>query len=149
MTPETRFKVNTPTVTHETIAGESVIINLETGNYYSLQGTGANIWALVVQNGAVSEIVDELLRFYNGIPGEIEGSVTQLLAELHSERLIIPDQATGRCNNKGGLPITTSPDKLEFQMPQLQKFTDMQELLLLDPIHEVDAGGWPSAKQNQ
>ena len=28
--------MNTPTVTHETIDGEAVIINLDSGNYYSL-----------------------------------------------------------------------------------------------------------------
>jgi hypothetical protein len=28
----------------------------------------------------------------------------------------------------------------------LNKYTDMQDLLLLDPIHEVDAAGWPSTK---
>jgi hypothetical protein len=27
--------------------------------------------------------------------------------------------------------------------PVLDKYTDMQELLLLDPIHEVDDAGWP------
>lgn len=26
----------------------------------------------------------------------------------------------------------------------LTKYTDMQELLLLDPVHEVDDEGWPS-----
>lgn len=29
----------------------------------------------------------------------------------------------------------------------LEKFTDMEDLLLLDPIHEVDvAAGWPTTK---
>ena len=26
----------------------------------------------------------------------------------------------------------------------LGKYTDMQELLLLDPVHEVDEAGWPN-----
>ena len=31
--------------------------------------------------------------------------------------------------------------------PELQRFTDMQELLLLDPIHDIDLNGdgWPVA----
>jgi hypothetical protein len=33
--------------------------------------------------------------------------------------------------------------ELPFVAPVLDKYTDMQELLLLDPIHEVDASGWP------
>jgi hypothetical protein len=38
-----RFRVNTPTVTHETIDGEAVIINLDSGNYYSLIEVGSFI----------------------------------------------------------------------------------------------------------
>jgi hypothetical protein len=34
--------------------------------------------------------------------------------------------------------------RLSFTHPQLQKYTDMQELLLLDPIHEVEESGWPA-----
>jgi hypothetical protein len=33
-----------------------------------------------------------------------------------------------------------------FSPPVLQKFSDMQELLLVDPIHEVKAEGWPLTK---
>jgi hypothetical protein len=31
-----------------------------------------------------------------------------------------------------------------FVEPALNKYTDMQELLLLDPVHEVSEAGWPS-----
>ena len=34
-------------------------------------------------------------------------------------------------------------EKTQFEFPIIEKFTDMQELLLLDPIHEVDEKGWP------
>jgi hypothetical protein len=30
-------------------------------------------------------------------------------------------------------------------MPPISKFTDMQDIILLDPVHEVDARGWPHA----
>jgi len=30
-----------------------------------------------------------------------------------------------------------------FVKPILQKYTDMADLLLLDPIHEVGEQGWP------
>jgi hypothetical protein len=30
--------------------------------------------------------------------------------------------------------------------PVLEKYTDMQELLLLDPIHDVEEAGWPKAR---
>ena len=39
--------VNSPHVVHETIDGETIIIHLGTGTYYSLDGVGADIWALL------------------------------------------------------------------------------------------------------
>ena len=45
----TRFKVNTPPVIHETLDGEVIVVNLDTGTYYSIPGTGAEIWTLVDQ----------------------------------------------------------------------------------------------------
>ncbi len=53
----TRFRVNTPTVTHETIDGEAVIINLDSGSYYSLVDVGATVWQFLYQRAPVSEIV--------------------------------------------------------------------------------------------
>jgi hypothetical protein len=35
----------------------------------------------------------------------------------------------------------------EFQPPVLESYSDMQDILLLDPIHEVDdKAGWPNPK---
>ena len=44
--------------------------------------------------------------------------------------------------------VETDPgiERLSFEAPILHKYTDMQDLLLLDPIHEVDEAGWPSVK---
>ena len=32
----------------------------------------------------------------------------------------------------------------EYQAPSLEKYSDLQDLLLIDPIHEADESGWPS-----
>jgi hypothetical protein len=34
-----------------------------------------------------------------------------------------------------------------FTAPALEKYNDMQDLLLLDPIHETDEQGWPVRRQ--
>ena len=36
---------------------------------------------------------------------------------------------------------------IPFDAPILKRYTDQQELLLLDPIHEVDDIGWPREKE--
>jgi hypothetical protein len=33
-----------------------------------------------------------------------------------------------------------------YTKPVLNKYTDMQQLLLADPLHEVQEAGWPHTK---
>ena len=44
-------------------------------------------------------------------------------------------------------PTLLVTEKLAYEHPVLQKYTDMEDLLLLDPIHDVDEAGWPARKQ--
>ena len=36
-------------------------------------------------------------------------------------------------------------ERVPYVPPVLEKFTDMQDLILLDPVHEVSERGWPHA----
>lgn len=137
-----RFRVNTPTVTHETIDGEAVIINLDSGNYYSLVDVGSFIWGLVEKGASASEVQNQVLQTYHGDATEIDRGVQELLAELQQENLIVPvDGAGGFDPNQ--LASNNGHEKPTFSPPLLNKYSDMQELLLLDPIHDVDEAGWP------
>jgi len=149
MQNDTYFKVNTPTVSHETIDGEAVIINLDNGNYYSLTDAGSVIWDLVAHRLPVSEICREVCETYQGDRSQIESGVHELLSHLQQENLIVSGNGEDaelvvvgngvvHANGNGN-----GHSKTEFKLPVLQKYTDMQELLLLDPIHDVDDTGWP------
>jgi len=147
MNADTRFRVNTPAVTHEVIDGEAVIINLVTGNYYSLQGEGAEIWSLLAGGLALGAVVDQMTQSYEGDSSAIGNNVLELASQLQQEQLIltgteievpaVADLERRHTNGNG---------KQSFRAAVLHKFTDMQELLILDPIHEVDAAGWPHKK---
>ena len=141
-----RFRVNTPTVTHETIDGEAVIINLDSGNYYSLVEVGSFIWGLVEKGASASEVQNLVLQTYQGNGPEVDRGVQELLAELQQENLIVPVDGAGaldvpQLNQE--LPSNNGYEKPSFNPPLLHKYSDMQELLLLDPIHDVDDAGWP------
>ena len=140
-----RFRVNTPTVTHEIIDGEAVIINLDSGNYYSLVDAGSFIWGLIERGISAGELPDVVLQNYQGDATEVDRSVQELIGQLQAENLIVP--VTGDASaDLAGLTQAASPDqngKPSFHPPSLHKYSDMQELLLLDPIHDVDDAGWP------
>ena len=138
-----RFRVNTPTVTHETIDGEAVIINLDSGNYYSLVEAGSFIWALVDKGASASEVQDVVQLSYEGDAADIDQGVQQLLAQLQQENLIVPVDGTPGVDLTDLTASHNGQGKPSFKAPALNKFSDMQELLLLDPIHDVDDTGWP------
>lgn len=144
MTDSFYFKINTTAIAHETIDGEVVMVNLNNGSYYSLDKVGAVIWNFIDKGMSAKQITDLIKIQYSGDSLEIESSVSELLTELQKEELILlsntvkgdlPDNG----HSKGSLEI----EKKDFEKPVLQKFTDMQDLLLLDPIHDVDEMGWP------
>jgi hypothetical protein len=138
-----RFRVNTPTVTHETIDGEAVIINLDSGNYYSLVEVGSFIWGLVEQGASASEVHNLVLQTYQGDATDIDRGVQELLDQLQQENLIVPVEGAETFDLTQVLPSNNGHDKPSFNPPLLHKYSDMQELLLLDPIHDVDEAGWP------
>ena len=135
-----RFTVNNPEVINETIDGESVMINLRTGNYYSLTGSGADVWAAIECTASAPEIVDHLCQRYGAPRDRVEADVQRLLAELRAEDLVVPANGDGAQRLPDG---RTHGDP--YEPPALEKYTDMQDLILLDPVHEVDDRGWPHA----
>jgi len=148
MSELTIFTVNLSQIAHETIDGEVVIIHLKSGTYYSLQNVGANIWNLLENGANVTEIITQITHQYDGNHSEIENAVNQLISKLQEENLI--EAATGEDHiHKSRLKIATEvhAEKPPFQTPVLEKYDDMQDLLLLDPIHEVDETGWPHRQE--
>jgi coenzyme PQQ synthesis protein D (PqqD) len=138
-----RFRINTPTVTHETIDGEAVIINLDSGNYYSLVEVGSFIWGLIENGASVSEVQNLVLQAYDGNATEVERGLQELLTQLQQENLIVPVDGAETFDPDQVLPSNNGHEKPSFNPPVLHKYSDMQELLLLDPIHDVDEAGWP------
>jgi hypothetical protein len=139
------FRVNSPSVMHETIEGEVIVIDLTTGTYYSLRETGAAIWQAIEHEADVDGIAAAVERRYEGDPAEVRAAVAQLLAELQSEGLIA--RAAGVNGNGSAAAAPDDGEVVEsrapFRAPVLEKHSDMQELILLDPVHEVGAQGWP------
>ena len=141
--------VNGPNVIHETIEGEAVIINLMSGRYYSLQGTAAEIWELIGKGGTVSGIVAAMAGRYAAADVDMHDVVIGLLGRLREEELIRVEPASESIGREiaPAEAVTASPAQSSgFELPALQVYTDLEDLLLLDPIHEVNDEGWPVAK---
>jgi hypothetical protein len=140
--PDRTFEVNVPTVISETIDGETVVINLASGIYYSLKHTGAAIWAAIEQSASLGAIAAMVRSRYAVDGHDVEHEISTLVERLIEEDLV-------RLTLGDLSPPTTRAPSLEeqrgpFLTPVLDKFTDMEEMLLLDPVHDVDEKGWPN-----
>lgn len=142
---EGRFRTNSPPVVHETVEGETIVVNLDTGSYYDLNELGGSILGLLNQGMTVAELTSLVAGTYGLDVADagraVEGFATQLVAE----QLLVPSGSADEYPASSWQAPGDAPElPAGYSEPALNKYTDMQELLLLDPVHEVDEAGWPS-----
>jgi Coenzyme PQQ synthesis protein D (PqqD) len=138
-----RYRVNSPQVISETVGGETIIVNLASGHYFNLQGTAVDVWQALEREEPSESIVASLEQRYAAGNGEIEAAVDKLLVDFVAAELLVPDE-----NGAGAVQLVPSAlegERTPFVAPSFTIFTDMQDIILLDPVHEVDARGWPHA----
>ena len=137
-------------VIQDTIEGESVIVNLATGNYFSVDKVGAEIWQNIEQGKSIGEIFEIIFSEYDGDKDKIRITVDGFFDELIKEDLVVKrsEQPGGSVGNENKKTAIEQGQKKVFEAPNLKKYTDVQDLLLLDPIHESDETGWPNMKMD-
>jgi len=135
---EKKLHADTPRMVHETIDGEVIVIDLATGIYFSLQGGAADVWALLGAGRSTADIVSSLASAYKENPDSIRSVLEPFLDELESESLVV-------AKLDADLPSNSVPDLQATGAfsAGLEKHTDMTELIMLDPVHDVDSVGWP------
>ena len=138
---DARFVVRSPQLIHRVIDDETVMIDLETGNYYTLLGSATVMWACIGAGKSVRETIDHLRRCYEGDPQAMEQALRRLLDQLMEEGAIV---TSSDVIAKDGVPAPTEGVRPSFTDPVFEKYDDMADLILLDPVHEIDQEeGWP------
>ena len=70
------------------LAGEAVILQLNSGEYYGLNPVGAFVWSLIQRPRTVAELRDAVCRKYDVAPERCERDLDTLLGELRAADLI-------------------------------------------------------------
>lgn len=142
------YHTDLPNIMHEQIDGEVVVVNLDNGTYYSFDGVGGAVWNLLDGAGRdLASLTAGLITRYTGDPAQIAAAAARFIAQLTAEGLIRVEAIEGDAGVPPGDPgVPSTTPATPFSEPTLQKYTDMEALLLADPIHEVDEAGWPHLK---
>lgn len=133
------LRPNERAVSSEEIDGEAILMNHDTGMYFNSTGSGGLIWRAIGLGASAEQVVQALAAHYE-VPSEsIRSDVTAFLVVLESHGLIV----------SGGAPLELAPSvpgpaRERYAPPELGVHSDLADLLLLDPIHEVAEAGWPT-----
>ena len=135
------FTANRPAVLDEVFDGEAVLVNLATGRYYALCDYGTQIWAVVATGSTWPQTLEQVAELRSQAPGAIAASLLRYVHRLADEQLLLVEGELA--------PAASIDPDSPIAEPTLQSFTDMEDLLLLDPIHDIDLDGtgWPKAQQ--
>ncbi|HQT21200.1 MAG: hypothetical protein B7Y05_05185 [Polynucleobacter sp. 24-46-87] len=136
------YEINSPHVISESLGGETVIINLQTGTYHNLNGNSSRVWQALTRPVDLDTLVDAVrcappVQERPDLQRALAFFLESLLAQELVRIAIKPEQVE-------------SLDVIDLSSLELicESYTDMQDLLGLDPIHEVDPqAGWPNKIQ--
>jgi hypothetical protein len=143
MVLRSEFTINTSSVVFERLNGEVIIIANQNGKYYSLGYTASDIWYLMQTSVSSSLWLKTLADNYQEIPDSAEDEVNKFVDDLLSENLIKSSEAAF-----GELQLLPEDNpRGKWSCPELLIFDDLQDLLLVDPIHDTGEEGWPFASR--
>lgn len=135
----TQYELNAPEVIFDQFDDEAVIVNLKSGHYFSIPGNSAVIFQLLASSVSTESIAQAYL------PHEIM-SKEEMKQELDAHLATLVHYKILRKTEKA---VTYEKDipSIEFEKLIFEVFHDMEEVIMIDPVHEVDPEeGWPKQK---
>ena len=85
----TRYSIS-PDAACAAVHDGTVVLNMRTKRYYSLNETGAVVWRILENDGSTEDAVADLVASFDVDVNTATETVMQLVAELSAESLIAP-----------------------------------------------------------
>ena len=123
------WKPDPTAVAAKVIDGEAIIMNLTNGAYYSMDGVGGLMWHGIELGQQGDVIVDRIALRFGADAARVRADFDRLVAELLKEGLILESDV----DSAPPAPADGSLSDTGYTAPVLNKYTDMADLLALDP----------------
>lgn len=141
MTPA--YQLNTQTFASQVFAEEVIVLDVNQGTYFALSGNAPQAWPGLVSGEAIPNVAAGIAVHTGQEPGKVEADLSAFVVAMVEEKVLIPLGA--------GQPAQALASEEEYLSDYLgfvwDKHSDLDELLVLDPIHDVSPEkGWPHAQ---
>ncbi len=87
-----RYRIPPDILFHE-LSGEAVLLNLDSGQYYSLDEIGTRMWVLITEYGQIEPVIAALLQEYDVTEQQLRADLDKLLSEFTVQGLLTRDEA--------------------------------------------------------
>jgi Coenzyme PQQ synthesis protein D (PqqD) len=134
---ERYYSVEVPNVVSNNFGGEIIIADYDSGAYYSLLETAAEIWLGLQAGYSARQIADAFGALYPASSTEVSSSVIACIEELTGYWIV-----KERAKPLAAEPWSPRPHPT-FLAPVIERYDDLKELLMLDPVHDTAVAGWP------
>ena len=130
-----QYTINAPQVTAEAFDSEFVVLNLETGHYFSLANGAALIWKGLMEGFTPDQLASEI-EINSSSHHALDGFVKKLI-----DAGLVHQTSISLSTEENGLFSEIAAASGIFE---LEAFDDLAALLVADPIHDVEKeAGWP------
>ncbi len=131
------YKLNDSEMFSDITDNIAVVINAQTGVYYGMNAAGTLVYKYITEGADIKDIKNHLKNMPQA-PADIELKVDSFIKELLNKNIIVPGD-TVALNFSIDASILAK-DNFELKVGE---YLDAQELLLADPIHDVEKEkGW-------
>ena len=141
-----RYEIDRARIILERFEEEAVLVNVESGYYYSVSSAGSEILELLEEGLAADDLALALFGDSETLH-RFQIRIAQFVEKLAVEGIVVerdPASSAGPGFHKGW-PL--HPDGAGYEPPIFERFDDVRDLLLIDPVHQVDPEhGWPKKR---
>ena len=138
-----RFVPNRRDVAHEGFEGEVILIHFPTGKYFRLDDPGKVGWSAIERGATHEDVATAFRHAFDVGEHDAAASARTFLGSLTEFGLVVEGDVPPDAVPPAAEPSAT---RRAFAEPRVETFSDLQDLFLVDPIHDVDEAGWPHAK---
>jgi len=129
-----RYAVAGRGVVSEAFDGDIVVLDLDSGRYFSFTDSGCALWEGLVEGVAPEALLHDGARYTTE-------DIECFVAKLVEYKLLV---AVAEPANTVAPAAMVEKLAQAREMPEVTVFDDLADLFLADPIHDVDEqAGWP------
>lgn len=139
------FAVSSPDIASERLDGELILVSLESGKYFNFNVTASDVFWLI-ENGVPREHWERILNRYFGNIESMSHDINVLLSKLLTFRLVIQSSSDPIDPQRSEYDLPNDYDRSTWILPEIMEFSDLKDLILVDPVHDTSLEGWPIEK---